>query len=216
MVTTDTMKAAIFDMDGTLLDSMSEWRKLNSAFIRAQGITPTPQQEDDLFSLSGTMVIAYMREQFGITSDFDTLSGIACQAMEPVYAAGVPPKPGAAAYLKRLRARGVKCVIATATPANLALIALNKAGLVGDLDYIYSVDMVGGQKSEIPFYERLCGLIGEKREDCVMFEDSLYAMRGARAAGLGVVGITDRTNTRDREAISAVCDQVIDSFDELA
>ena len=58
-------------------------------------------------------------------------------------------------------------------------------------------------------------IIGVPKEDCVMFEDSLYAMQGARNAGLGVVGITDATNARDREAIRACCDAVIDSFDEL-
>lgn len=216
MVNTDTMKAAIFDMDGTLLDSMSEWRKLNSAFVRSRGVTPTPEQEADMLSLSGMLVIPYFEEKFGIKSDFDTLCEAACREMEPVYASGVPLKPGAGEYLRRLQRRGVKCVVATATPARLALIALNKAGLVSDLDYIYSIDMVGGQKSEIEFYDRLCAMIGERREDCVMFEDSLYAMRGARAAGLSVVGITDETNVRDREAICAVCDRVIDSFDELA
>ena len=58
-------------------------------------------------------------------------------------------------------------------------------------------------------------MIGAKKENCVMFEDALYAMRGARAAGLGVIGITDGTNRHDREAIYATCDRVIDSFDEL-
>ena len=48
-----------------------------------------------------------------------------------------------------------------------------------------------------------------------MFEDALYAMQGARAAGLGVIGITDATNAPDREKIRAVCDRVIDSYDEL-
>lgn len=54
-----------------------------------------------------------------------------------------------------------------------------------------------------------------RRMTAVMFEDSLYAMQGARNAGLGVIGMTDATNTRDREAIRACCDRVIDSFDEL-
>ena len=63
-----TMKAAIFDMDGTLLDSMSCWRKLNAQFIRSKGITPTPQQEEAMYSMSGTMVISYFKEQFGIES----------------------------------------------------------------------------------------------------------------------------------------------------
>ena len=211
----ETMKAAIFDMDGTLLDSMTKWRELNGAFVRGMGITPTEKQEADMMSMSGTMVVDYFRDEFGIDTNFDALCVEACKAMEPIYGAGVPHKPGAAAYLKRLRARGVKCVLATATPARLAMIGMNCAHLVSDMDYIFSTDMLGFDKSRNEFFERVSQIIGVPKENCVMFEDSLYAMQGARNAGLGVVGITDATNTRDREAIRACCDAVIDSFDEL-
>ena len=209
------MKAAIFDMDGTLIDSMGEWRRLNSSFVREQGIELTPEQEDDLHSMTGMMVVEYIREHFGIEVSFDALLERAASRMEPAYLSGLPLKPGAGDYLRRLRARGVKCVVCTATPSRLALLALNKTGLVADLDYIFSTDMIGGQKGDPAFYDRLCAFIGERKADCVMFEDALYAMQGARAAGLGVVGITDETNKLDREAIRAVCDRVIDLYDEL-
>ena len=75
--------------------------------------------------------------------------------------------------------------------------------------------MLNLNKSQNEFFERVSQIIGVPKEDCVMFEDSLYAMQGARNAGLGVIGMTDATNTRDREAIHACCDRVIDSFDEL-
>ena len=95
------------------------------------------------------------------------------------------------------------------------MIGLNCANLVSDLDYIFTTDMLNLNKSQNAFFERVSEIIGVPKGDCVMFEDSLYAMRGARNAGLGVVGITDATNARDREAIRACCDAVIDSFDEL-
>ena len=211
----ERMKAAIFDMDGTLLDSMGEWRKLNCSFVRDQGIELTAEQENDLLSMSGMMVVEYVKERFGIVTPFSALLERSSRLMEAPYRRGLPPKDGAPEYLARLRARGVKTVICTATPSRLMMIALNKAGLIPNLDYIYSTDMLEGGKSDPAFYERLCALIGEKKEDCVMFEDALYAMRGARGAGLGVVGITDETNLRDRGAIREVCDVVIDSFDEL-
>lgn len=188
---------------------------MNGAFVRQMGIIPTEKQEADMMSMSGTMVVDYFKNEFGLETNFDALCVKACEAMEPVYSAGVPHKPGAAAYLKRLRARGVKCVVATATPARLAMIGLNCADLVSDLDFIFSTDMLNLNKSQNEFFERVSQIIGVPKEDCVMFEDSLYAMQGARNAGLGVIGMTDATNTRDREAIRACCDRVIDSFDEL-
>jgi len=209
------MKVAIFDMDGTLLDSMSEWRKLNISFIREAGVEVTPEIHKDLYCMSGMMAVEYIKERLGIDVPFSMLLERSSRLMEQPYRRGLPLKPGARDYLKRLGARGVKRVICTATPAHLALIALNKADAVRDLDYIFSTEMIGGSKQDAEFYDRLCAFLGEKKEDCVMFEDALYAMKGARAAGLGVVGVTDDTNERDREAIRAVCDRVIDSFDEL-
>jgi len=211
-----TMKAAIFDMDGTLIDSMTQWRQLNVEFIRSHGITPTPEQEKEMFSLTGRKAVDYYKDTFGIEADFNDLLVKACAGMVAAYAAGLPLKPGTQAYLARLRARGVRCVVCSASPCNLVLLALNRMNLVKDFDLIYSTELIGGHKGDPAFYDRLCAMIGEKKEDCVMFEDALYAMEGARQAGLGVIGITDDTNEVVREQMQAVCDRVIDSYDELA
>ena len=198
------MKAAIFDMDGTLLD-----------FIRQRGIQPTEEEAMELTQLSGVKAVRYFQERFGMDCDYDEISAISCRAMEKVYAEGVPEKPGAAAYLRRLGERGVLRVVATATPARYALIALNRSGITPHCDFIYSTEMIGVEKNDPAFYDRLCADIGVGKADCVMFEDALYAMEGARDAGLGVIGVTDPTNAAYRETMRTVCDRVIDSFDEM-
>lgn len=209
------MKAAIFDMDGTLIDSMDEWRKLNISFVRECGVDFNSEQEKVLYSMSGMLAVDYLKNELGIEVSYPAMLERSTRMMEPVYRRGVPLKPGAGDYLRRLGKRGVKRVICTATPAPLALIALNRIGLIRDLDYVFSTEIVGGSKGDPAFYDRLCDFIGEKKEDCVMFEDALYAMKGARGAGLGVVGVADATNLKDRQEIISVCDVVIDSYDEL-
>lgn len=209
------MKAAIFDMDGTLIDSMPQWRKLNSVFVRMQGIEPTPEQEAALYAMSGMMVINYCKEHFGIETDYEQINRLACGEMERIYSEGLPLKPGADRYLDRLHERGVMCVLATATPARQALVALNRKHLVRKLDAIFSTEMFSTYKGETAFYDELCGFIGVAPEDCVMFEDGLYAMTAAKAAGLGVVGITDSTNEHCRDQMQKTADLLIDSYDEL-
>ena len=211
----NVMKAAIFDMDGTLIDSMGAWRSMNASFLREQGIFVSEEQEEDLRSMTGRMVVDYANEHFGVEIAFEALVGRAVKTMEPAYLAGMPLKPGAREYLQRLGARGVKRALCTATHSRLALIALNRMDLVRDLDYIICLDMIDGSKSDPAVFDRVCEIIGEDKADCVMFEDAVYAMRGAREAGLGVIGITDDTNVRDRDEIRAVCDRLIDSYDEL-
>ena len=106
-------------------------------------------------------------------------------------------------------------MVATNTRASSALVALNQSGLTPHLDYIVSTEMIGIEKNSVAFFDALCDMIGEDKRDCVMFEDSIYAMQGAREAGLGVIGITDSTNELTRAQMQEICDRVIDSYDEL-
>lgn len=210
-----TMKAAIFDMDGTLLDSMPAWRRLNREFVKRRGFTPTPEQEAEMNGISGTLLVRYVRDTFGIDVSFDTVLEEACQGMEPVYRAGVPIISGAQAYLRRLHERGVLCVLATATSSRLALIALNRTGLTSALDYIFCSDIMEGSKADPAYYQALSACIGVPLHACVLFDDALYALRGARAAGLGVVGVRGHIHQGDPSEIEATSDRMISSFDEL-
>ena len=209
------MKIAVFDMDGTLLDSMPYWRKMTYDYVIRQGIRPTAEEEAYLRTLSGMLVANYLTEHYGIPTDYETLSRDSCAGMEPVYSAGVPLKPGARRYLEALGRQDVCRALATATPARLALLGLDGADLVRCLDRIWTTDALGGWKGEAEFFERLCRMAGCAPREMVLFEDSLYAIRTAAEVGVRCVGVRDATNVREREEMQRHCLCLIDSFEEL-
>ena len=209
------MKAALFDMDGTLIDSMPHWRRMSYEYVLSRGIRPTEAEKAEMRQLSGMRIAQWMTERYGIEGDYEALSRAACAGMERIYAAGVEPKPGARAYLRRLGARGVLRAVVTATPARLALIALNGADLVRDLDLIVTTDMTGGWKGEAAFWQRMLDMTGVPAEQAILFEDSLYAVQAAAPLGIRSVAIADETNQADRPMLKAACIRVIDSYDAL-
>jgi HAD superfamily hydrolase (TIGR01509 family) len=208
-------QTALFDMDGTVLDSMGCWRELNVAYAQSLHIPITPQLRAELLTLSGTQFVRYFQEHFGVKTDLDDVFARAHAAMLPQYRRGLPEKPGAKAYLERLRVRGVQRVLATATPTELARVALDHSGLTPYFDLVTTTQMIGLEKSDPAFWLAVARRAGASPASCTVYEDVLYAAEGARRAGMDVIAIEDETNARDRDALRALSLRMIASYDEL-
>ena len=83
------LNCAIFDMDGTLLDSMDCWRSLNLEYVLSLGITPTKKQREEMYNLSGSLIIPYLKREFGVDAEFEPLLKSACTAIEAHYRRGL-------------------------------------------------------------------------------------------------------------------------------
>jgi beta-phosphoglucomutase-like phosphatase (HAD superfamily) len=202
------IKAAIFDMDGTILDSMPMWEHLASDYVKSLGAVP----DDDLDIRIKTMTIYeaadYVRERYRLKkSNEDIVDDINSMVSEE-YGQRLKLKPGVYEFLKSLKKRGIKLALATATEYNLAISAMSRLGLYVNntdsiLDEICTCSMAGQGKNKPDVYFMACKKLGVKKEDVIIYEDSLFAMQTAKMAGFKVAAVFDKA---ERENWCEICE----------
>jgi HAD superfamily hydrolase (TIGR01509 family) len=199
-------KGAIFDMDGTILDSMGCWRSLNVEFLKKRGL-PVPEeiQGQELITHSGAAVKLYL-QRFDLGMTFQEIIREFEDDMGPLYQTVILPKAGAADCLKGLKKAGLKLCVATVTPQGVAERALERHGLLDLFEFVANPNDIGINKSKPEFFYLISDRMGLAATDCVVFEDAVYAMRGAKAAGCKVVAIEDATSAPDLKEILEISD----------
>ena len=210
------LQSAIFDMDGTLLDSMPTWRELGPTFLKEAGITATPEQDRMLHTLADCDVIPYLREVCGLPWSQQEIIDQIIQRMETFYSSQVRPKPGLEKFLSILKMEGVWMYVATATHRRLTEKALKTAGIDHYFRGIVTSADAGNHKSEsADIYEMAMRRLQSNKRDTVVFEDALHAIETAKAAGFRVCGVYDDSAREDQEAIRRIADYYITSFEEM-
>ena len=208
-------KAAIFDMDGTLLDSMRYWRLGCLEYLIGHRYPVPDSILPKVFYQSGRISIMEVLNELGIVPDGKELSDEMVGRMAQHYMNDVLPKEHALDFLKKLRAQGIRCCVATASPKEVAFRALERHGFTEYLEFVYDESDAGTNKNHVEYFEGVCRKLGLPMEDCVMFEDAVYAMRTVKKTPMGLVAIEDVTARNDREEIRALADRYITGFEEL-
>ena len=210
------LQSAIFDMDGTLLDSMPTWRELGPSFLKERGIPVTPEQLHTLRTMTDHEVIPYLQETCGLEMTTEQIMDEIIRRMEDFYTHRVRPKPGLEKFLSILKMEGVWMYVATATHRRLAEKALKTAGIDHYFRGIVTSADAGNHKSEsADIYEMAMRRLQSNKRDTVVFEDALHAIRTAKAAGFRVAGVYEATAEQDQPEIQRLCDYYIRSYEEL-
>ena len=209
------IRGAIFDVDGTLLDSMPMWGRLCDNYLLGRGIQPRPDLRERVRCMSVPVAAAYLQEDYAISATAETVLAEILAMADAEYRERLPLKPGAAAFLRALHARGVPMCVATAGDRTLADAALTRCG-VRDLfvDIVTCAD-VGQDKSSPRIYERALERLDTVRANTAVFEDALYAARTAHDAGFPVVALRDDSEPQ-QETLRALADVYAADFGEAA
>lgn len=202
-------KFCIFDMDGTLVDSMPIWKSLGRDYLEARGHQPAQEQLAAMGPMTMLEGATFLMETFGVEGPPERIIDEMHAVMENHYRTDIPLKPGIQDYLEGLKKRETRMCVATATAEPLARACLERLGVAHYFDFILSCETVGKGKTQPDVYLEAARRMGSAPGDTAVFEDALYAAHTAKEAGFYTVGIPEAAYGQDWPALSALADETI-------
>lgn len=205
---------AIFDFDGTLFDSMPIWKGVKYKFFDKIGLKLTEEDEEAFKGLYLKESLILAKERFNMKESYEELLSEFFGYLKERYLAEAEPKNDIIEFLEKLKSKGIKMGIATATGEPALEAVLEKYGMLGYFSAIYSTYTVGASKAEPKVYDVVLEKIGTEKDTTWVFEDALYAAKTAKANGYNLVGIYDESEENTDE-LKQLADIYIRNYNEI-
>lgn len=210
-----SFKAAIFDLDGTLLDSLGMWEEIDKCFFEKRGHA---LPEDYYMSIAGLPLkecASFTKRTYSIPESEDEIIAEWTDMSKHAYAHDIRIKPGSEAYLRRLKTAGIKLGVATTLSEERYTAVLKNNGIYELFDAFATTDTSGLRKTEGKVYLECAGKLGVKPSDCIVYEDIWEGIEGAHAVGMRAVLVYDRHNQQQHSKAKALCDDYIENWENL-
>ena len=203
---------AIFDMDGTLIDSMIFWKNLASEYLSSKGVTQIPEEiPERIKTMTMSESAALFVHAFGLSGDPEAEMNA---MMDAHYRRDIPLKSGVREYLQMLRSRGTRMCVASATAEHLMEACLTRLGIRDCFAFLLSCETVGAGKRSPLVYHASAGLLGANPAEIAVYEDAFYAVQTAKEAGYYVVGVYDESGSENWKRIEKLADEIIVNWEE--
>ncbi len=205
----------IFDMDGTLLDSMAIWDRAASTLLAARGIAYPADVDETFKSFSLIEAADYVKRVFRLPESQAEIIESINRYAENAYKT-VALKPGVFRFLSELAARGLPMAVATMTDRHLVLEILSRLGIAHFFRGITTCTEVGAGKDVPAVYEAALAILGTARERTLVFEDSHDALQTAKRAGFPVAAVADPSPSSEFPSDRAWADLAVESFEAFS
>lgn len=200
------IRGAIFDVDGTILDSMRIWDEVGARYLRSVGKTAEPDLEEKIFFMSLPEGAEYMRKHYGLDREcHEIIEGVLSQ-VEEFYYHEATLKEGAKEMLKQLYERKIPMITATSSRREHIEKAFERLGIKDFFLQVFTCEEAGAGKSKPDIFHMAAEKLGTIPEETYVFEDGLYAIETASKAGFKTVGIYDDVSCNDWERIKSTAD----------
>lgn len=209
------IEAVIFDLDGTLVDSMWVWEQIDIDFLKSKGYTPPEDLKDAITHLTFTQTAEYFKNRFNLSDSIDEIKNTWHNMAYNFYSSKVFLKEGVVPFFEKLKSLNIKIGLATSSSVVLLEATLKNNGIYDLFDAITVTDEVNKSKENPDVYLLAAKKLNVSPENCVVFEDIIAAVRGAKLAGMKVVGVYDKASDDQKEILIKSCDKYIHSYNEL-
>ena len=211
----DGYEACIFDLDGTLLDSMWMWHDIDVRYLARFGLDCPEDLQACIAGKSFTETAVYFKERFGIPDDIETIKSTWEEMSVDTYRTRVFPKPGAVEFLKEMQSRGKRLGIATSNGALMVNTVLDALDLKKFLDVVVTACEVPRGKPFPDIYLKTAGDLGVIPEKCLVFEDIPEGIIAGKRAGMTVCAMRDEFSASQEPRKALLSDWMISDYREL-
>ncbi len=209
------IKAVIFDLDGTLVDSMWVWDQIDEDYLSKKNIAVPKNLNSEIAHLSFNQVAKYFKKRFNLEDSLDDIKNSWNTMAYYHYSTDIKLKNGVREFLDFLKSLNIKIALATSNSMNLLEAALKNNGIYEYFDSITLTDEVSVGKHEPDVYLLAAKKLGVEPKNCLVFEDIIQAVIGAKKAGMKVIAVEDTRSLSDKDKLLEASDEFITDFSEL-
>ena len=208
-------KAVIFDLDGTLVDSMGIWGQIDIDYLGELSLEVPHDLQRVVEGMSFTEVAVYFKKRFSIDASVEAIKSHWLDMAMEKYEKEVPLKPGAASFLSYLKEKGIKRAVASSNSLPLIEAVLAAHGILDDFTCIITSCEVSKGKPAPDVYLEAAKRLDTPPSQCLVFEDIVPGILAGKRAGMEVIAVRDAYSLPQDEEKRRLADQYIESYEEL-
>lgn len=206
------IKACIFDLDGTLVDSLGIWSEIDKRFFRVHHMEVPEDYEKRIAHMNFVDIAKFTKSEYGFQESIEEIMKIWTDWSIIAYQKEIKAKPGAKEFLSYIQSLKIPMALATANRKELYEPCLKNNGIFDYFSYKMNVNDLNSTKSEPKIYLELAKEMNSKPNETLVFEDILIAVKTAHEAGFKVAAIYDKSNKNDADQIIQNSDYYLTSY----
>lgn len=209
------IRGVIFDLDGTLIDSMSVWDKIDCDLLKRYHITPDEEYVQKIKTLTFGEGTRYIVDRYQLNKTPEEIGRELNELALLEYATSIPLKDGAKALLQVFKEKEYKIGMATSSLKGMCEAVLKRHKIYNYFDTIVYSEDIGKGKSNPDIYLKAAENLGILPEDCYVFEDVPFAAMGAKRAGMTVIGVFDAHSKKEQDRLREICHHYVESLSDF-